>query len=509
MDKKANLSSRGISAVFWGSFGSALRAVLQIVTQIILARLLGPSEYGIFAIASIVLSFSKFFSDIGISYGLIQKKTVSAEDIKFVFTWQVILGAVVAIAVYFLVTPLSVFFKEPRVIPVIQVASVICFINAISSPSANLLKRELDFRSLQTANVVSYIIGYLFVGIPMALLGLQVWALIAAFISSETACLILMYRKSRHPIGIVLWLRGDSHLLVYGSRVFITNILNWIIGNVDRVIIGRAFQSVEIGLYSLAYNLVSNPALTIIGVIQGALFSASARVQDDFDRLRKGLLTMMGAVTLVLFPVFTGIAVAADTIVQSLYGNAWLSAAELLQPIALAMPLYLLLGMATPLLWVSGQTQKEFIIQLPVAIIFVLSAVAASMVSLQAVAWVVFGMYLIRSATIVAATCRALDIGLRRVFRAMRGGLITTFNTTVLIGVTDLAARQLFDSPFLWLAADIAAGAAGMFLSLWIFPHLVHHYVAQLFEKVALRLPVRAGELVIRFLYRGQVKKTI
>jgi O-antigen/teichoic acid export membrane protein len=509
MDKKANLSSRGISAVFWGSFGSALRAVLQIVTQIILARLLGPSEYGIFAIASIVLSFSKFFSDIGISYGLIQKKTVSAEDIKFVFTWQVILGAVVATAVYFLATPLSGFFKEPRVVPVIQVASVICFINAISSPSANLLKRELDFRSLQTANVVSYIIGYLFIGIPMALLGLQVWALIAAFISSETACLILMYRKSRHPIGIVLWLRGDSHLLVYGSRVFITNILNWIISNVDRVIIGRAFQSVEIGLYSLAYNLVSNPALTIIGVIQGALFSASARVQDDFDRLRKGLLTMMGAVTLVLFPVFTGIAVAADTIVQSLYGNAWLSAAELLQPIALAMPLYLLLGMATPLLWVSGQTQKEFVIQLPVAIIFVLSAVAASMVSLQAVAWVVFGMYLIRSATIVAATCRALDIGLRRVFRAMRGGLITTFNTTVLIGVTDLAARQLFDSPFLWLAADIAAGAAGMFLSLWIFPRLVHHYVAQLFEKVALRLPVRAGELVIRFLYRGQVKKTI
>jgi O-antigen/teichoic acid export membrane protein len=509
MDKKANLSSRGISAVFWGSFGSALRAVLQIVTQIILARLLGPSEYGIFAIASIVLSFSKFFSDIGISYGLIQKKTVSAEDIKFVFTWQVILGAVVATAVYFLATPLSGFFKEPRVVPVIQVASVICFINAISSPSANLLKRELDFRSLQTANVVSYIIGYLFVGIPMALLGLQVWALIAAFISSETACLILMYRKSRHPIGIVLWLRGDSHLLVYGSRVFITNVLNWIISNVDRVIIGRAFQSVEIGLYSLAYNLVSNPALTIIGVIQGALFSASARVQDDFDRLRKGLLTMMGAVTLVLFPVFTGIAVAADTIVQSLYGNAWLSAAELLQPIALAMPLYLLLGMATPLLWVSGQTQKEFVIQLPIAIIFVLSAVAASMVSLQAVAWVVFGMYLIRSATIVAATCRALDIGPRRVFRAMRGGLITTFNTTVLIGVTDLAARQLVDSPFLWLAADVAAGAAGMFLSLWIFPRLVHHYVVQLFEKVALRLPVRAGDLVIRFLYRGQVKKTI
>ena len=507
-DKKTSVSSKGISAVFWGGFGSVLRAVLKILVKIILARLLGPSEYGIFAIASIVLSFSKFFSDIGISYGLIQKRTVSEQDIKFVFTWQVILGAVISIAVFFLATPLSMFFKEPRVVTVIQVASVICFINAVSSPSVNLLKRELDFKSLQAASVISYIIGYIFIGIPMALLGLQVWALIAAFISSETICFVMMYRKSRHPIGLVLWQRGDSHLVIYGSQVFMTNVLNWIISNVDRVIIGRAFHAVEIGLYSLSYNLVSNPALTIIGVIQSALFSASARVQDDFDRLRKALLTMMGAVTLVLFPVFVGIAVAANTILQSLYGSAWLPAAELLQPIALAMPFYLLLGMATPLLWVSGQTQKEFIIQVPIAFGFVLAASAAALFSLEAVAWVVFGMYLVRSATIVYVTCRALEIGWHRVFRTMRGGLITTGNTAVLIGVADLTMRQTTDSPFLWLAVDIVAGAAGMLLSLWIFPNLVHRYVAQLFEKVAMRLPERAGEQVIRFLYRGQVKRS-
>lgn len=509
MDKRTSVSSKGISAVFWGGFGSVLRAALQILTQIILARLLGPSEYGIFAIASIVLSFSKFFSDIGISYGLIQKKTVSDQDIKFVFTWQVILGTVVAIGVYFLAEPLSAFFKEARVIPVIQVASVICFINAISSPSVNLLKRELDFKSLQTANVVSYIIGYIFVGIPMALLGQQVWALIAAFIVSEGACFVMMYHKSRHPIGLVLWQRGDNHLIVYGSQVFMTNVLNWIISNVDRVIIGRAFQAAEVGLYSLSYNLVSNPALTMISVIQSALFSASARVQDDFDRLRKALLTMMGAVTLVLFPVFAGIAVAAHTILQSLYGRAWLAAAELLQPIALAMPFYLLLGMATPLLWVSGQTRKEFLIQLPIAFCFVLAAIAASLLSLEAVAWVVFGMYLVRSATIVSVTCRALGIGMGRVFRAMRGGLITTGNTVVLIGVADLTMRQLTDTPILWLIVDIAAGAAAMLLSLWIFPNLVHRYVAQLFEKVAMRLPERAGERVVRFLYRGHVKRSI
>jgi lipopolysaccharide exporter len=507
MEQKATLSSKGISAVFWGSFGSVLRALLQIVTQIILARLLGPAEYGIFAIASIVLSFSKFFSDVGISYGLIQKKDVTDNDIKFVFTWQVILGAVVAIGVFYLAQPLSVFFKEPKVIPVIQVASVICFINAVSSPSMNLLKRELDFRSLQAANVISYIIGYIFIGIPMALLGQQVWALIAAFISSELVCLIMMYNKSRHPIGIVLR-QEDNHLLVYGTRVFMTNVLNWIIGNVDRVIIGRAFQAAQVGLYSLSYNLVSNPALTIIGVIQSALFSTSARVQDDFDRLRKALLTMIGVVTLLLFPVFVGIAVVSDTILQSLYGNDWLGAAAVLRPISLAMPLYLLLGMATPLLWVSGETQKEFLIQLPIAILFIGAAVVGTMFSLETVAWVVFAMYLVRAATILTVTCRALDISLHRILRAMRGGLITTGITALLIGATDLSMRQVTEHSLLWLVADMLAGAAGMLLALWIFPNLVNHHVAQLFEKIAMRLPRRGSEWIVRFLDRGHLNRS-
>jgi lipopolysaccharide exporter len=503
MDKKAiNLSSKGISAVFWGGFGSVLRAVLQIVTQIILARLLGPVEYGIFAIASIVLSFSKFFSDVGISYGLIQKKTISDNDIKFVFTWQIILGAVVGLAVFFLAVPLSHFFKEPRVVSVIQVASVICFINAISSPSMNLLKRELDFKSIQAAAIISYIVGYILIGIPLAMAGQQVWALIAAFISSEVLVLVLMYRQARHPIGIVLWQRGDSHLLVYGSRVFLTNAINWLLSNVDRVIIGRAFPVAGIGLYSLSYNLVSSPAITIISVIQSALFSTSARVQDDFDRLRKAFLTMMGAVSLLLFPVFVGIAVAADTILQSLYGHAWLGAADLLRPIALAMPIYILFGMATPLLWVAGQTQKEFIIQIPIAIGFVIAASFAIFISLEAVTWTVFGMYLVRAVVILTVTCRALDISLRRLSRAMTGGVITTIITAGAIWIVDLAMRQITDLTVVWLLADILAGAFGMIVSLWTFPKLINHYVAQLLEKIALRLPSRTGDWLQKFLYR-------
>jgi lipopolysaccharide exporter len=371
----------------------------------------------------------------------------------------------------------------------------------------NLLKRELDFKSLQMANITGYIVGYIFIGIPMAMAGNQVWALIGAFISSELITFFILYYKSRHPIGIVLWQRGDSGLLSYGIKVFGTNIVNWIIGNIDRVIIGRMFPAAQVGFYSLSYNLVSSPTITIIGVVQSALFSTSARVQDDFMRLRKALLTMIGAVTLVLFPVFVGIAAVSETFLLVLYGKSWLGASELLRPIALAMPLYLLLGMATPLLWVSGRTKTEFFIQIPIAVAFTAAAILAAHYSLEAAAWTVFGMYFIRATAIVGMTCRALEIGLRRIMRTMSGGLITTINTTVAIMLTDMFMREISTMPLLWLVADIVAGAMGVVVSLWLFPTLVNHHVAQLFEKIALRMPSRTGNWLQKFLYRGQYKR--
>ncbi len=383
--------------------------------------------------------------------------------------------------------------------------SVICLINALTSTSANLLKRNLDFKSLQSAQVISYAFGYIVVGIPMALAGAQAWALIAAFSVTETSALVLMYWRTRHPIGLVLWLE-DSQLIVYGSRVFITNALNWVINNIDRVIIGRVFPVAQIGLYTLSYNLVSSPAQTIIGAIQSALFSTSAQAQDDFTRLRKALLTVIGVVTLLLFPVFVGISVVSGTVLQSLYGSAWLNAAGVLTATALAMPLYIVLGLTTPLLWVSGQTQKEFVVQIPIAIAFVIGVLLASRYSLNAVAWTGFAMYLARMTVILSVTCRTLKIDIRQMLAVVQGGIVTTLASASAIAIADFVAREMSPHPMIWLASDIAAGAAGLLLPLWLFPHLIHIYVVQLFEKIALRLPSPTQGWLQGLMCRSQLK---
>src|SRR6266481_6929035 len=147
MSEAADLSQRSISAVFWGASGSAVQLVLQFGIQVVLARLLGPEQYGLFAMALVVITLSSYFAS-NVGFGLIQKRTVTDEDVRFVNFWQLSVGAVVAIAVFLLAETAAGFFQEPRVAPLVQAMSIVCLIEAAGAPSGGLLKRYLDFKSI-------------------------------------------------------------------------------------------------------------------------------------------------------------------------------------------------------------------------------------------------------------------------------------------------------------------------------------------------------------------------
>ena len=105
-----DIGARSLTAVFWGSGGAIARIVLQFGAQVVLARLLGPEQFGLFAIGAVVVSFSNFFADVGIAYGLIQKANVTATDLRFITTWQFIIGTLVTLAVALAGNHIAFFF---------------------------------------------------------------------------------------------------------------------------------------------------------------------------------------------------------------------------------------------------------------------------------------------------------------------------------------------------------------------------------------------------------------
>src|SRR5882762_4235577 len=200
MSESASLSQRSISAVFWGASGSAVQLALQFGVQVVLARLLGPEQYGLFAMVLVVISLSGYFLT-SVGFGLIQKRTVTDEDVRFVNFWQLSVGAAVATAVFLLADPAAGFFSEPRVAPLIRAMSIVCLLQAAAAPSANLLTRDLDFKSIYLAGIASYAVGYGLVGIPLAISGYGVNALVMAFITQTLVSLALLYVCKPHVLG--------------------------------------------------------------------------------------------------------------------------------------------------------------------------------------------------------------------------------------------------------------------------------------------------------------------
>ncbi|MDT9001328.1 oligosaccharide flippase family protein [Paucibacter sp. APW11] len=497
------LGSKALAAVSWGAGGALARMLLQIGSQVVLARLLGPSEYGLFAIGAIVVSFSGFFSDVGLAYGLIQKKEVSAADVRFVFTWQLILGTAVTAAIWLAAAPIAGFFGNVRSAGVVQALAPVCLLNALAAPSLNLLKRGLDFKRIQLAQLLGYVLGYLCVGIPLALWRPSVDALVLAWLVQTLVSGLLLYAGPRHALKPLLWYEQARAQSAYGATVFFTNILNWAINNTDRVFIGRLFPAREIGLYATTYNMLYNPTSTLLGVLQPVFFSASARIAEGSDggvtaeaasraRIAQGFSALVAAIACFILPLFAALAALAPTFILVLYGDKWLGAAEVCRPLALAMPLFLIWGMATPLLWAGGKPGREFRVQAPVALAWALSCWLLAPYGIAALAWGTLGLFALRCSVVVFSALRTMQMGAGALWHSLRGGLLLTVLAVVEVLLLE---RGLAGLPALARLALIAVLATALHLAaLRLLPWIIPLPLQSVLEQVLRKLPAKLSK---------------
>lgn len=487
-----DLKGRSISAVLWGALGAFLRAFLQVFAQVILARLLGPEVYGVFALALVVVFFSTFFADVGLAYGLIQRKVVSDEDIRFVFTWQTLLGTITTLIVFASAPWVADFYGDQQLVDVVRWLSVSCLIGAVSSTASTLLRKDLNFRAINLATVISYAVGFLLVGVPMAWLGYGVASLVAAFLTQMTVQTIYQVAARPHPKRPLLWQPASRELLGFGGTVLLTNLINWVMNSIDRVVVGRMMSVAAAGLYSVVSNFITGPTITVLAMLQSVLYSASARVQDSARSLRLGLRTMFGIIGLAFVPVFFTIAVVSATFMRAVYGERWSGAEVVLTPLAFAMPAVLMMGLSTPILWTSGNVRKEFALQIPIAILWTIVLVmVARSESLAVLSWSILVLFYVRAAVIVGATIKAVQLPAVQVFRLLLPGLVVAAGVMAAAVAVDHGLATAVPGAVARLFLIIVTSGVMMLVMIRLIRYQVPLEVLDLILRLSGRLPAR------------------
>jgi PST family polysaccharide transporter len=492
MSSCSNLTKQSVSAVKWSAFGNLARYGLQLGAQIVLAHLLGSENYGLFALGMMVLNFSNMLANFGLAWGLVQVQELTNEDVRFVFTWQLISGTITGIGLYFLSPVVASFFNEIRLESIIKWLSLACILSAATATASNLLRRRLDFKAINIIEVISYIIGYIVIGVPLAFNGAGVWSLVAAWLSQTFCALILYFIRSPHSLKPLFWYEGAMKITGVGYTVFITNICNWLLANLDCTLLGRFLNAQSVGLYSLGYNLANTPNSFLVGALQPAFLAVGARIQTETDRLRGAYLSVLASIWILILPMFVILAIIAKDLVAVLYGSAWDSSGLVLTILALSMPAYITFGLSTPVLWNTGRNYWESLLQFPILAASGFAYFNLASQGVVMVAIVAALTLLARAIVITSAACHQLKISPRDLlsiairaigmasvaavgaFAGLDVGRIVAISISQLFVVNGIVVNHILVSHhFYALLLGISIGSSLLMVTSFVYPKIL------------------------------------
>lgn len=490
-----SIVQRSLAAVAWNYAGTAARAVLQLGVQMLLARLLGPQAYGLFAVVLAVQGLGWMLAEGGVGAALIQRAVVTDDAVRQAVGAVLQQGVAIAALVMLLAPWLAGLFREPALLGPLLACGPLILLQALGCVPASLMKRNFDMKRWQMIHLLAYGIGFGLVGVPLALAGWGVWSLVIAFACQSLGAFAGAWARVRHPLQPSFAI--EPQMRRFGLQVLVTNLAGWATENLDRALVGRLWGIGLLGAWAGANNLARSPATMLSHSVHSVTLATASRVQDDPPRLRRGWCAITGGLALLLLPVFTLMALAAEPLVLLLYGARWHDAVPLFQAFAVAMPLQVLAGTAGSFLWATGAVSRDMAAQLAGAglLVLALAGLAAAGVPLATAVWAVPAAQALRAAVVYGSMARRIALPPADLLRALRGGAVLAAVGAAAWWASDLAALA---SPGGTLARLALAGAAGLAALLLSRGSLV---VAELRDMLRGRLPQgAAGRMAGRLL---------
>ena len=187
-DEQTNLTRSAVNGTAWSSVSTVGRQILTIASVATVARLLGPTAYGVMGMASLLIVFILNFRDLGTGSAIIQRKSISDRLLSSLFWVNFFLGLTLGALVCILSPAAAKFFKTPELVPILCVLSASFWLTSCGVVHSSIIIREMRFRALAAADLSAGVVTYL-VALTMAYKGFGVWSLVFANVASSlTTC---------------------------------------------------------------------------------------------------------------------------------------------------------------------------------------------------------------------------------------------------------------------------------------------------------------------------------
>jgi PST family polysaccharide transporter len=323
------------------ALAQSVRVATQIVSVIVLSRLLSPQDFGVVAMCAPVLAFIALFQDFGLTQATIQKTGIRHEEVNYLFWVNVAVSALLACVLAGAAPLVAAFYGEPRVAGLVAALGLQIMAYGLGAQHLALLTRRMQFARLAIIDVASAVAG-LVVSIAWTFIDRSYWALFAGTLTAAVLPTLCFWANSRWRPSLPRKVDGIGDLINFGAGITGFNFTNFFARNLDNVLIGKYWGEAQLGLYDRAYKLLLFPLSQITNPLSKVMVPALSRLKDEPDRYRSAYLRVMPLILLVALPGVAFAIAMSDVLIPFVLGEQWrqsssiflaLGFAGLLQPL--------------------------------------------------------------------------------------------------------------------------------------------------------------------------------
>lgn len=358
-----DLKQKTITGMIWSGIGRVGTVGISFISNIVLARLLMPDDFGCIGMLYVFIAISGIFISGGFGQALIQKKNPTHLDYTTVFYWNLAMSILFYIILFFSAPAIAHFYKIPLLKDVLRVQSIVLFIQSFSIVQSNQLQKQLRFKELSTRNIVSALSGMI-IAIVMAFCGCGVWSLVASALLSATVSVILLWKMSSWRPTLEFSFQSLKELFNFGGLMLLSNLVETIYTNIQSLIIGRWYSAKDLGFYSQAKKLEEVPTNSLSAIVNEVSFPIFSALQDDKTALLTGVRKNVKAITYLNFPLMVMMIVIAQPLINLLYGAKWSTSAPYFQILCVSSMIYTLNTLNTNVIKSLGRSGIYLMVQL-------------------------------------------------------------------------------------------------------------------------------------------------
>lgn len=320
------------SGAAWMVLFKLAERTLGVISTLILARLLVPADFGLIAMATAFVAMLELLGAFGFDIALIHRQDATRAHYDTAWTFNVAVGALLAVAVVAASGPIAAFYREPAVQPLICTLALGSLAQGFENIGVVAFRKELAFDKEFRFQVAKKLAMFL-VTVPLAFVLRSYWALAAGIVTGRVVSVFLSYRV--HAYRPRLTLAAAADLARFSKWLLLNNVLAFARERAADFVIGRTHGSRALGLYNVSYEIANLPTTELVMPINRAVYPAYARMSGDAEVLRTGFLSVLAMIAFFTVPAGAGIAATAHLLAPVVLGHQWLDAVPLIELLAL------------------------------------------------------------------------------------------------------------------------------------------------------------------------------